>query len=99
VIIEIGLFDAAFGDSDLSLESGGGAVHNSTIHLRSDGVGIDVAAAIHGADYAVNRYLAGLRIDTDFRNLGPQTSKEFNDGDAPGLSSGKRLSPSGLLRC
>jgi hypothetical protein len=41
-----------------------------------------VAAAIHGADHAMNAHVAGLAIHADFRNFGDKTPERFHDGDA-----------------
>ena len=58
VIVEVGLFDAAFVDGDRIFHEGGDTIDGGAFDLRFDSVGIDGAAAIDGVDDALDVELA-----------------------------------------
>jgi hypothetical protein len=97
VIIEIALFDAAFGNGDLSFQRCRESVDNPAFHLGRGGVGIDVAAAVHSADDAMNLYVTGVFVKADFRNLRDKAAEGFGNCNAACLSRRKWLSPPCLL--
>src|SRR6516164_2552854 len=98
VIIEIALFDAAFGNCNLSFQRCRESVDNPAFHLGRDGVGIDMAAAVHSADDAMNPYVTGVFVKADFRNLRDKATEGFDNSNPPCLSRRKWLSPPCLLR-
>ena len=73
--MEITLLNAASRDGDLAFQRRCQTEHNTSFHLSGNRVWIHVAAAINGADYAMNAHFAGAAIDTYFRDLRGETSK------------------------
>jgi len=97
VIVEIFLLYAAVFEGDFGFQGGGEAEDDAAFHLRFDDIGIDDAAAVYGADDAVNFDVA-VFLYAGFNDLRDIGFKRKVSGDSACDSFGKRLPPAGFFR-
>src|SRR5262245_27139336 len=97
VVAEVGLLDTAVLDRDLAMQRGGQAEDDAALHLRADGVGVDLDAAIDRAPH-MGRVDGTVLVDADLDHLRDEAAEAGAKRDASPLPGRKRLAPSGSLR-
>src|SRR5207247_11469270 len=96
VIAEVGLLDATVLEGDLTVKRGRQAEDDTALHLRANGVGIDLHATIDGPPHA-RRIDSAILVDADFDDFRDEAGEADAKRDTAALSDGQRLAPAGLL--
>src|SRR6516164_879779 len=94
VVAEVRLFDAAVLERDFAVKGGRQAEDDAALHLRTNGVGIDLDSAVDRAPDAGGVHRA-VPVDADLHDLRDKAVETDAERDASPQSRRQRLSPAG----
>src|SRR5262249_24382754 len=96
VVAEIGLLDSAVLERDLAVKRGRQTEDDPALHLRANGVGIDLDSAVDGAPDG-SRVDGAILVDACLDHLGDEAAEADAERNAAALA-GRQLAHEGIGR-
>src|SRR5262245_64572592 len=96
VVVEVCLLDPAAIDGDFASQRSAQSIHNSTLDLLNDDVGIHDVTTVHSANHTVHTDLSF--IDGDLSHLRIEAAKIIDNRNTTVTPDGQRFAPTRLFR-